>query len=115
MTTLHMTAEPNNTVPIGVMITLTCHVDNFVVPVISVKWFHNDVNIYGYRPTHKEALDKYRKENPTPGSWRLVLEGSGRLYQERSFYLIKYLNLTLRPQNLILRPRIRSSESTQLC
>ncbi|XP_033641683.1 fibroblast growth factor receptor 2-like [Asterias rubens] len=73
MTTLHMTAEPNNTVPIGVMITLTCHVDNFVVPVISVKWFHNDVNIYGYRPTHKEALDKYRKENPTPGSWRLII------------------------------------------
>ena len=64
-----MTVEPNDTITSGVHVTLTCRIDN-AVPHIEVKWYHNDVPVFAYRATAKEVKDRYRKDNPTPTTWR---------------------------------------------
>ncbi|XP_022098502.1 LOW QUALITY PROTEIN: fibroblast growth factor receptor 3-like [Acanthaster planci] len=70
--TILLSVHPNSTVPVGTSITLTCRVDDAVYGTV-VKWYLNDVRVFGYRVGIIHPNDRYREDAPTAGTWRFII------------------------------------------
>ncbi|XP_038065888.1 fibroblast growth factor receptor 4-like isoform X2 [Patiria miniata] len=69
---VHLSVHPKDKVPLGASITLTCQVDNAGYGS-GVRWYLNDVRVFGYRSGLQDANDRYREDAPIMGTWRFMI------------------------------------------